>query len=63
MKKSNKNSITKASVEYIQMLEKQLEKQKQLDIKFKEMAMMNKQLVDRIKVNIISKNKKLIFNK
>jgi predicted transcriptional regulator len=50
MKKSNKNSITKASVEYIQMLEKQLEKQKQLDIKFKEMAMMNKQLVDRIKV-------------
>jgi hypothetical protein len=45
----NKGSILKASVDYIKYLEKELNRSKEIDDKFRQMTLINRQLVNRIK--------------
>ena len=47
--KLNKGSILKASVDYIKFLENQLNKSKEIDDKFRQMTLINRQLINRIK--------------
>lgn len=47
--KQNKGSILKASVDYIKSLKHELNKSKQLEEKFRQMSLLNKKLVNRIK--------------
>ncbi len=47
--KLNKGSILKASVDYIKYLENQLNRSKEIDDKFRQMTLINRQLINRIK--------------
>lgn len=47
--KLNKGTILKASVDYIKFLENELKRTKEIDDKFRQMTLINKQLVHRIK--------------
>lgn len=48
--KQNKGSILKASVDYIKTLENELNKSKELNERFRQMTLINRQLLNRIKV-------------
>jgi hypothetical protein len=48
--KQNKGSILKASVDYIKNLQYELNKAKDFQDKFKQMSLLNRKLVTRIKV-------------
>lgn len=48
--KQNKGSILKASVDYIKNLQNELNKTKELNEKFRQMSIINRKLMGRIKV-------------
>jgi hypothetical protein len=48
--KQNKGSILKASVDYIKALQNELNQAKELNEKFRQMSMLNRKLVSRVKV-------------
>jgi hypothetical protein len=48
--KQNKGSILKASVDYIKTLQNELNQAKELNEKFRQMSMLNRKLVSRVKV-------------
>ena len=48
--KQNKGSILKASVDYIKNLQSEVSQAKELNEKFRQMSMLNRKLMNRIKV-------------
>lgn len=48
--KQNKGSILKASVDYIKTLQNELNQAKELNEKFRQMSMLNRKLMTRVKV-------------
>ena len=48
--KQNKGSILKASVDYIKNLKHEVHKSKELEEKFRQMSILNRKLINRIKV-------------
>ena len=51
--KQNKGSILKASVDYIKALQNELNQAKELNEKFRQMSMLNRKLMSRVKVIIL----------
>ena len=52
--KQNKGSILKASVDYIKNLQYEVKRTKELGEKFNQMTLLNRKLVNRIKVSLIN---------
>jgi hypothetical protein len=59
--KQNKGSILKASVDYIKTLQNELNQAKELNEKFRQMSMLNRKLVSRVKVILFFNCLKIIL--